>query len=208
MAGGSLVWIHCQNVRPVRVHNLHYNDVITGAMVSQITNLTIVYSTVYSDADQRKYQSSASLAFVREIHRWPVNSPHKWPVTRKMFPLDGIIMFMECYTALQNSLTKIVAMTAYWCSLHLIIICVCRNKLIADKTLPFEHIHIKASKHPGAVVCIKADSVPVHDVLTVPNGTVLHNILLLTHRRYYDTECRITGIEQYRIGAVLTIKFR
>ena len=44
----------------------------------------IVYSTVYSDADQRKHQSSASLAFVRGIHRGPVNSPHKWPVTRKM----------------------------------------------------------------------------------------------------------------------------
>ena len=46
-----------------------------GATASQITSLTIVYSTVYSDADQRKYQSSASLAFVRGIHRWPVNSP-------------------------------------------------------------------------------------------------------------------------------------
>ena len=38
---------------------------------------------VYSDADQRKHQSSASLAFVRGIHRGAVNSPHKWPVTRK-----------------------------------------------------------------------------------------------------------------------------
>ena len=52
----------------------------------------IVYSTVYSDADQRKYKNSASLAFVRGIHRWPVNSPHKWPVTRKMFPFDDVIM--------------------------------------------------------------------------------------------------------------------
>ena len=50
----------------------HCDDVIMGAMASQITNLTIVYSTVYSDADQRKHQSSASLAFVRGIHwdRW------------------------------------------------------------------------------------------------------------------------------------------
>ena len=54
---------------------LHYSDVITGAMASQITSLTIVYSTVYSGADQRKHQRSASLAFVRGIHRWPVNSP-------------------------------------------------------------------------------------------------------------------------------------
>ena len=54
-----------------------------SAMASQITNLTIVYLTIYSGADQRKHQSSASLAFVRGIHRWTVNSPHKWPVTRK-----------------------------------------------------------------------------------------------------------------------------
>ena len=74
------------------IHAYHYNNVIMGTITSQITRLTIVYSTVYSDADQRKYQSSASLAFVRGIHRGPVNSPHKWPVTRKMFPFDDVIM--------------------------------------------------------------------------------------------------------------------
>ena len=63
-----------------------------GAMVSEITSLTIVYSTVYSSADQRKHQSSASLAFVWGIHRRPMNSPHKWPVTRKLFPFDDVIM--------------------------------------------------------------------------------------------------------------------
>ena len=71
---------------------LHYDDVIMGAMASQITSLTILYSTVYSDSDQRKHQSFASLAFVRGIHRWPVNSPHKWPVTVKMFLFDDVIM--------------------------------------------------------------------------------------------------------------------
>ena len=63
-----------------------------GTIASQITSLTIVYSTVYSDADQRKHQSSASLAFARGNHRGPVNSPHKWSVTRKMFPCDDVIM--------------------------------------------------------------------------------------------------------------------
>ena len=63
-----------------------------GAIASLITSLTIVYSTVYSDADQRKHQSSASLAFVWGINRGRVNSPHKWPVTRKMFPFDDVIM--------------------------------------------------------------------------------------------------------------------
>ena len=63
-----------------------------GAIASQITSLTTVYSKVYSDADQRKHQSSASLVFVRWIHRWPVYSPHKWPVRREMFPFDDAIM--------------------------------------------------------------------------------------------------------------------
>ena len=70
----------------------HYGDVIMGAIASQITSLTIAYSTVYSDADQRKHQSSASLAFVWGIQRWPVNSPHNGPVSRKMFPFDDVIM--------------------------------------------------------------------------------------------------------------------
>ena len=61
-------------------------------MASQITSLTIVCSTVNSGADQRKYQRCASLAFVRGFHREPVNSPHKWPVTRKMFPFGDVIM--------------------------------------------------------------------------------------------------------------------
>ena len=75
-------------------HN-HYCDVILDTMTSQIISLTIVYVTVYSDGDQRKHESSASPAFVRVIHRGPVNSPHKWPVTRKMFPFDDVIMVTE-----------------------------------------------------------------------------------------------------------------
>ena len=73
-------------------YNRHYADVIMSTMASQVTSLTIVYSIVYWDADQRKHQSFASLAFVWWIHRSPVHSPHKWPVTRKMFLFDDIIM--------------------------------------------------------------------------------------------------------------------
>ena len=58
-----------------------------GAMASQINTLTIICSTVYSGADHRKHQSSASLAFVWGIHRCPVNSRHKGPVTQKIFHL-------------------------------------------------------------------------------------------------------------------------
>ena len=63
-----------------------------SVMASQITSLTIVYSSVYSGADQRKHPSSASQAFVRGIHQQPVNSPHERPVTWKMFPFDDVIM--------------------------------------------------------------------------------------------------------------------
>ena len=86
-------------------HIIHFGDVIMGAIASLITSLIIVYSTVYSDADQRKHQSSASLACVWGIHRGPVNSPHKWPVTRKMFPLDDVIMLLytPSHTGLQVS---------------------------------------------------------------------------------------------------------
>ena len=73
----------------------HYDDVIMTMLASQITSLTVVYSIVYSGVHQRKHQSSASLAFVREIHRGPVNFPHKWPVTRKMFPFDDVIMIIK-----------------------------------------------------------------------------------------------------------------
>ena len=63
-----------------------------GTMASQITSLTVVCSTVYSGTVQRRHQSSVPLAFVRGIHRWPVNSPHKVPVTRKIVPFDDVIM--------------------------------------------------------------------------------------------------------------------
>ena len=90
-----------------------------GLIASQITSLTIVYSIIYSDADQRKHQSSASLAFVRGIHRGPVNSPHKWPVTRKMFPFDDVIMLVDSIWNLQvcNNAHKhqwIVKITSTW----------------------------------------------------------------------------------------------
>ena len=75
--------------------NIHYDAVIMTMLASQITSLTVVYSIVYSGVNQRKHQSSASLAFVRAIHRGPVNFPHKWPVTRKMFPFDDVIMLNE-----------------------------------------------------------------------------------------------------------------
>ena len=95
-----------------------------GATASQITSLTSAYSTVYPGADHRKHQSSASMAFVRGIHRWPVNSPLKGPVTRKMFPFDDVIMFQcarrvssECHTP---ALFYILLSNGYVCRLYLL----------------------------------------------------------------------------------------
>ena len=105
---GTLVWNQAKTQQRENlahyswdVHNvciwiIYYSDIIMGAMASQITSLTIVYSTVYSGADQRKHQSSASLVFARGIHRWLVNSPHKGQVTRKMFPFDDVMMCNSC----------------------------------------------------------------------------------------------------------------
>ena len=59
---------HKLMVRDTHIHS-HYDDVIMTMVASQITSLTVVYSIVYSGVDQRKHQSSASLAFVRGIHR-------------------------------------------------------------------------------------------------------------------------------------------
>ena len=89
------VWRHQNGWRDLEKLHAHYSDVIMGAMASQITSLTSIYSTVYSGADQGKHQSSAPLAFVLRIHRWPVNSQHKWPVTRKMFPFDDVFMSLR-----------------------------------------------------------------------------------------------------------------
>ena len=81
----------------------HYNDVIMSAMASQITGVSIVCSTVGSGKNQRKQQSFASLAFVRRIHRWPVNSPHKRSVTQKIFPFDDIIRYWNAFVITDRS---------------------------------------------------------------------------------------------------------
>ena len=90
----SMPSIHLMATRDLLDHLflIHYGDIVMGTVASQITSLTIVYSTIYSGADQRNHQSFALLAYVWGIHRGPVNSPHNWPVTRKMFPFDDVIM--------------------------------------------------------------------------------------------------------------------
>ena len=90
------------------MHICHYNNVIMSVMVSQITSLTIVYSSVYLGPDERKHQSSAPLAFVRGIHRSPVNSPHKGPVT--LAPADCTHFYQGYFMGIVNQNTVFFAL--------------------------------------------------------------------------------------------------
>ena len=114
--------IHWSPVDAQHKGSVHYNDVIMSAMAFQITGIAIVCSTVGSGADQRKYQSSASLAFVRGIHRLPVNSPLKRTATRKMFSSDDVIMNAAHWLFLCHSWihlwTKGFISTHFWTNAH------------------------------------------------------------------------------------------
>ena len=91
----------------------HYNDVIMSAIASWITSFTIVYSTCYSGADQRKHKSSASLPFPWGIYRWPVNFPHKGLVTRKMFPFNDVIQTEYTHNCVCRHLSCYITMTLH-----------------------------------------------------------------------------------------------
>ena len=90
--GQSVAKPHIKYTYNIKPFTQSILDGIMGAMASQITGVTIVYSTVCRGADQRKHQSSASLAFVRGLHRPPVNFPHLRQVSRKLFTFDDVIM--------------------------------------------------------------------------------------------------------------------
>ena len=117
---GVCTWIdpfYLENYREVKLkmQSSHMVGIFTHTILwppeskiaSRITSLTIVYSTIYSGPDQTKHQSSASLAFVRGIHRAPVNFPHKWPVTRKMFPFDDFIMLCFATVILRRHMQEL-----------------------------------------------------------------------------------------------------
>ena len=88
-------------------NDIHYNDVIVSAMASETTGVSIIYSTVWSGVDKKNHQSSSSLVFVRGIYQWPMNSPHKRPVTRKMIPFDDVIMVVDNWLAKWNRRTSL-----------------------------------------------------------------------------------------------------
>ena len=97
----SCVRNHCTRKKHGSCLSLQWRH--NGCDASLITSLTIFYPTAYSGADQRNHQSSASLAFVRTIHRWPGSSPHNWSVTREMLPFDDVIMRKCKYKLLKST---------------------------------------------------------------------------------------------------------
>ena len=109
---------HCRCVHSVImtvIWDAHYE------WASKITRVSIVCSTIHLGADQRKHQTSASMAFVRGIHRWPANSPHKGTVTRKMFLFDDVIMRLEHVHVSNKCLyyLKLLAVLSEWNSCQL-----------------------------------------------------------------------------------------
>ena len=89
-----------------------------GAMASQITSLTIVYTIVCSGSgtDKKTHLSFASLAFVRGIHRGSLNSPHKRPVTRKMSLFDDVIMVSRHWH--RDSIKIFLLPMMWWCEIN------------------------------------------------------------------------------------------
>ena len=156
-----------------------------STITSQITSLAIVYSTVYSGTDQRKHQSSASLAFVWGIHRGPVNSPHKWPATRKMFPFDDDIMWCgmssflnERHVKLYQSFMCCFSITSvFFCNFHFLYIStkLCSIYLCTEITQVFEDIVLQFKYHDIELVCPEilepatatVDIIMIYDILCV-----------------------------------------
>ena len=107
-----------------------------NTVASQITSLTIVYSIVCLSADKRKHQSSALLAFVRGIHRRPVNSAHKGPVTQKMFSFDDVIMMLP---------------NPHYGNIHYIMVCVTRRDMCVKHMLHATYELIRIIIHAPSI---------------------------------------------------------
>ena len=80
-----------------------------SSMTSQINGVSSVWLTICSGADHRNHKSSVSLEFLKGIHRWLMDSPHKGPVMRRIFPFDDVIM-QFCH----NDVIKWKDFPRYW----------------------------------------------------------------------------------------------
>ena len=152
-----------------------------GAIASQITSLTIINSTVYSGTDQRKHQSSASLAFVW----WPVNSPHKWPVTRKMFPFDDVIMKISWLEQQRQQLLSFrFQQDANWSIIT-------QNFYAVKKiSAKWKYFCFSATAH-SSIKCTKFDLLTYHNVCAI--FVKVHNGPVLASARISENRIRFSG---------------
>ena len=162
-------------------------------MASQISSLTIVYSTVYSGADERKHQSSTSLAFVRGIHRWPVNSPHKGQVTRKMFPFDDVIRKVDSRNQWPRHRASLILWTSAYNELQRSLLWnLCDNPAITLQTGLLKVVYkIKNIIHMAPKFAKKKCNVRLENDSTILSIT--HNYLsfLSIEMNYISSECRV-----------------
>ena len=111
----SLQWRH--NERNVVSNHQPHDCLLNRLFKAQAEEIT---QPIIQGADRRKHQSSASLAFVSGIHRWPVNSPYKGPVTQKKLPFDDVIMVQLITVQLASWQTSLV---------HVFVVQVCEHRV-------------------------------------------------------------------------------
>ena len=127
-----------------------------STMASHIISLTIVYWTVYLGVDQRK-QSGASPVFVRGIYRWPVNFPHKRPLTRKMFSFDDVVMVPGSLWACQAGLRY----------MHIYVFEVCQSTDLID----FLYVTCRGYMHHIIQTCCQANHKHSRNIIYVHSSS-------------------------------------
>ena len=140
---------------------------------------SIVYPTVCSGTDQRRHQNPASLAFVRGIHRWPVDSPHKRPVMPKMSPFDDVIMAWSHRSLFVSSIQTGYCVVSHNLLTH-------ARELLNEATFSSKHerdiyIHISCVDNKWYILCTNkasSDTILVRFVVKFLNTTCF---------RYYKT---------------------
>ena len=117
--------------------DLHYGDVIMGPIASQNTSLMIVYSTVYSDANQRNHQSSASLAFVREF------TADRW-IPRTKGQLRG-----KCFHLMTSSWMELYLRLAWWVWRHALAKATLKTTLAPDGSIKIseKYLHVRRTRY-------------------------------------------------------------
>ena len=136
------------------------------------------HSIVYPDADKRKHQSYALLASLQGIHRSPVNSPHKWPVTRKMFPFDGVIMLTVRYTGNDFSRCTVSAKHTFV------------DNIVQVQNL--EYLNIFANINILRAICATSLECQTHKrlLVSIDEATIHTRILLYSQVKMFDSNLK------------------